>query len=78
MDTDELDSHVDNMEEEIIEFFLGEETIEVDEFDYEWSPKGYNALYLLSSSSAGTVIREIVWIERGAIEHITLSRGSVI
>ena len=62
MDTDELDSHVDNMEEEIIEFFLGEETIEVDEFDYEWSPKSYNALYLLSSSSsAGTVIREIVW-----------------
>ncbi|XP_072044108.1 eukaryotic translation initiation factor 3 subunit B-like [Amphiura filiformis] len=34
-DTDELDSHVENMEEEVIEFFLGEEITEVDEFDYE-------------------------------------------
>ena len=35
MDTDELDSHAENMEEEVIEFFLGEEITEVDEFEYE-------------------------------------------
>ena len=35
IDTDEFDSHIENMEEEVIEFFVGEEITEVDEFEYE-------------------------------------------
>ncbi|XP_071493342.1 eukaryotic translation initiation factor 3 subunit B-like [Diadema antillarum] len=35
VDTDELENDTDNFEEETVEFFIGEETVEVDEFEHE-------------------------------------------